>query len=140
MIKALLDAIYKKFTDGEAEAGETALYDYLSGGLYFQQAPQKASSPYGVYFVVGDDRDEAMGGRTDCIHNVEIQFNIFDETDDGGAALMTISDSIDKLYAWQTMTITGYSWIATVPQLSNEINYVDGAWQLSNTYNIMLSN
>lgn len=68
----LFTAIYTYFTSDVL----APFYVGIGGRLYLKKAPQEATFPYCVYFMVTDDEDDDF---TDNREDIEIQFNIFSE-------------------------------------------------------------
>ena len=113
------------------------LKDVLTGGLYFAQAPQDASSPYAVFYFIGATHEELMDPNYNkCIINVELQFNIFATNQDGGLVIANIADVLDDTFHWAEIDVEGYSRIKMQRQALLPVLYVDEIWQVSITYEL----
>ena len=114
----------------------TNLKDALAGGLYFQQAPQEPSYPYAVFYIIGIDHEELMGTTyKNSIINVDLQFNVFEDEQDGGTAIASIADILDDAFHWSEIHVDGYSRIKMQRQAILPV-YVDEIWQVSITYEL----
>lgn len=132
MMTQVLSAIKAQFQ------GNAVLKGLLTGGLYFQQAPQTASSPYGVYYYMGSTQDEFMGGADDNIKEIEIQFNLFDDYDDGGVRLAGIMEKLRQAFDWQTIKIDDYQCLKVEPISEFGVRMIDDIWQATINYNFGL--
>ena len=104
MIKELATGIKAVFD--AASAFNTA----LSGGLWYLQAKQDVTAPYGVFFFISSTPDEIMGDATKKIVKTEWQFNIVSENDDGGQEAAELVELMETAFNWiTTMTVTGYN-------------------------------
>ena len=130
MIRAVAKAIMNHY------AVNPLLKDVLTGGLYYRQAPQDASSPYGVFFIVGVDFEETAGDADNGIIESEIQFNLFSETDDGGDELAMISEKLHDSFAWEKLAINGYEFLMMRRDTIADIGYVDEIWQMTAIYTL----
>jgi len=108
----------------------------LTGGLYFQQAPQDVLTPYGVFYITGGSRDEIMGTANSAVLEVSIQFNLFDDSDDGGETIALLTDLLCQTYDWQPMFVTGFHHVKMQPEGLLPITFTDGFWQGGATYSL----
>ena len=131
MIAAVSKSIMKKYKAEDS-------FKSSLGGLYFQQAPPNATSPYAVFYIMGITHDEIMGGADDNISEVEIQFNIFSEEDDGGENIAELSDQLMDVFDWKELTIKGYDYIKMQRQSVLNLGYADGYWQTTIIYNLWI--
>ena len=132
MIAQIARAIMQKF-DGEMD-----LKNALIGGLYFQQAPQDATFPYGVFYFNGVTQQEIMGDADDSIQEVDIQFNLFSEKEDGGAELAMLSELFNTAFNWQDIYADGYHYIKMQRENILPLIYVDEIWQITTNYSLWL--
>lgn len=110
----------------------------LTGGLFFTQAPQTVSSPYGVFYFIGSVADEIMGTKNNKIEKAEIQFSFFSTATDGGAELAALTHTFEQNFNWQTLTFTTYTCIANRQRTIMPVELVDGVWQTVLVYEIWL--
>ena len=108
MIAEIAQAIMNHFNQS------TTLKDVLTGGLHFQLAPQNMTSPYAVFYIMGITHEEIMGAKTNNITDVSIQFNLFEESEDGGSEMASIADILDAAYHWAEISVSGYNRIKSV--------------------------
>ena len=132
MIKVVADSVMNKYN---ADFGTV-----LTGGLYYQQAPTDVTSPYSVFYINGITTDEIMGAADQNITDVELQFNLFSTSNDGGLNLAAIVDRFIDVMDWTTMSLAD-SWYCVRMQRENLINlgYVDEIWQVSLIYMLGIS-
>ena len=108
------------------------------GNLYFQQAPQGSTFPYGVFYFNGSTQDEIMGGSDDNITQVDIQFNLFTKTDDGGADISKLVELLRDCYHWQTLNIDGWRNIKTQQVTILNTVYIDNIWKITIDYELWI--
>ena len=125
MMPEIAQAIMQKY------GSETSLKSALSGGLYFQQAPQNVTAPYGVFYFNGITQDEIMGGADDSIQQIGLQFNIFSEKTDGGTEMSILTDLFCDAYNWQDVYASGWHYIKMQRESILPIGYVDEIWQVT---------
>jgi hypothetical protein len=115
----------------------SALKDALTGGLYFQQAPQDASSPYAVFYFIGASHEEIMSSTSiNNIIDIDLQFNIFEDSQDGGVGIASLAEILDNAFHWAEIHVDGYSRIKMQRQAILPVQYVDEIWQVSITYEL----
>lgn len=96
----LFKVVYKKFTDS---TGASSLYAALNGGLYNTEAPQEATRPYAIFYLVSDVPHWTFDAT---MENSLLQFTIYDEN----PSVENIGDLYDKLtslYDWAKLSSTG---------------------------------
>ena len=130
MIDVISQAIIQKFNGSTLKS---SLVD-----LYFQEAPQGKSFPYGVFYYNGSTQEEIMGGPDDNITQVDIQFNLFTEEDDGGGEISKLTELLNDTYHWQTLLIDGWRNIKTQRVAILSTTFVDNIWQASIDYEIWM--
>jgi hypothetical protein len=132
VIAQIAKAIMNKYN------GETELKNALTGGLYFQQAPQGATFPYGVFYFNGATQQEIMGAADDSIQEVDIQFNLFSEKEDGGEELAILSELFNTAFNWQDIYASGYHYIKMQRENILPLIYVDEIWQITTNYSLWI--
>ncbi|MHC4157299.1 MAG: hypothetical protein ACYST6_20630 [Planctomycetota bacterium] len=130
MIRQLAKAIKAKF-DGNA-----ALSSALTGGLYFQQAEEDPTWPYGVFYLQGGTRDEIMGTAEECVKNADVQFNLFSNLSDGGAEIAELSEKLTDCFNWVSLTIEDYNSVFVSPNGLPIIQFADTIWQATAYYTV----
>lgn len=96
IIEAVTKAVMTKYNS----AGALNLRNALTGGLWFNRAPDNTEVPYAVFFWNGTEIDDMMGGQNERIEKVNLQFNIYAGNEDAGASLMNIEDLMQTLFDW----------------------------------------
>jgi hypothetical protein len=112
-------------------------YSSLGGRLYFQQAPQEPTFPYAVFYFNGVDHEEIMSSSS--VNNLiecDIQFNIFDDSQDGGARIADVAKVLDASFHWATINVSGYSYIKMQRENIQPVMYVDEIWQVTINYTL----
>ncbi len=132
MIAQVATAIMQKYNS------EANLNNALTGGLYFQLAPQVATFPYGVFYFNGVTQQEIMGDANDSIQEVDIQFNLFSEKEDGGTELATLSELFNTAFNWQDIFANGYHYIKMQRENILPLIYVDEIWQITTNYSLWI--
>ena len=99
IIEALTKAIMTKFNSPQGQN----LRSVLTNGLFFQRAPDDTDVPYAVFYWQSTDIDESMGGQSERIEKVSLQFNIFASDADAGQTVMNISEQMQLLFDWCTL-------------------------------------
>ena len=132
MIRQIAEVIIQKFNQS------TELKNVLSGGLYFQQAPQDVSSPYGVFMFVGASHTEIMGATWNNITDISLQFSLFEDSHDGGSAIASIAEILDNAFHWAEIYPSGYDWIKMQRQSIGPVTYIDEIWQVNIDYELSI--
>ena len=130
MIQALGQAIIQQFNR------TATIKSLLNGGLFFQQAPQDQTAPYGVFYFSGSSPDEYMGGVNDRIHNADIQFNLYSTSDDGGVEIAELMEEFIQDFDWQTLPMYGWNVIKCAHSNTGPLMYDNGVWQITLMYEI----
>ena len=115
------------------------VYSTMNGRLYFQQAPQDVGFPYAVFYFNGASHEELMSSTS--INNIidcDIQFNIFDDSQDGGAKIADIAAEFDSAFHWAEINVSGYSYIKMQRENIQPVIYVDEIWQVVINYVLTL--
>jgi len=107
-------------------------------GLYFQQAPQNAISPYGVFYFNGTTYEEIMGDADDVIATVDLQFNLFSSADDGGQDIAILAEQLDNCFNWQELYADGYHHIKMQRETIVDVGFVDEVWQITIMYSLAI--
>ena len=111
------------------------VYSVLDGRLYFQQAPQDVEFPYGVFYFNGATHEEIMSNTS--INNIiecDLQFNLFDNTQDGGAKIADVAKDFDAAFHWATINVSGYSYVKMQRENIQPVMYIDEIWQVTINY------
>ena len=111
------------------------VYSTLGGRLYFQQAPQDVAFPYAVFYFNGASHEEIMS--SDSINNIiecDIRFNLFDDSQDGGAKITDVAKDLDNAFHWADLTVGGYTFIKMQRENIQPVLYIDEIWQVSINY------
>ena len=95
-MKQLTTAIYGKISGSNFSTA-------IGGRLYKGRAPQPATYPYAVYFVVSDAPDKTY---TESFENVVVQFSLF-STASGTTEIEDIYTYLKALYDECALSITG---------------------------------
>ena len=106
--------------------------------LYYREAPQDAAGSWVVYTFVGKTNDEWAGGKNDNVKQIDIQFGIYNDTDDGGLAVGVLTDAVSEVFDWCTLNIEGYQCVSVKPNAVGGVELVDGFWQCIILYEIDL--
>lgn len=110
-------------------------YSTLDGKLFFQQAPQDVGFPYAVFYFNGASHEELMSSTSiNNIIDVDIQVNLFDNSQDGGAKIADIAKDFDNAFHWATINVSGYSYIKMQRENIQPVMYVDEIWQVTINY------
>lgn len=131
MITEVAEAVMDKYKG-------SALKNALTG-LYFQQAPQRVSSPYGVFYFNGATYEEIMGGANDNITTIDLQFNLFSSADDGGQDIATLAEQLDDCFNWQELHADGYHYIKMQRESIIDVGFVDEIWQIVIMYSLSIA-
>lgn len=131
MITEVAEAVMNKFK------ANIVLRNALTG-LYFQQAPQNAVSPYGVFYFNGATYEEIMGGANDNITTVDLQFNLFSSADDGGQEIAVLAEQLDNCFNWQELHADGYYYIKMQRETIVDVGFVDEIWEVVIMYSLSL--
>ena len=132
IISAVSNAIFDKY---RISAG---LKSSLSGGLYFQQAPQDVNSPYCVFLINGIEQDEIMGTADDNITKVSISFEIISKAPDDGDDVSLIIENITDAFDWVGLPINRWRCIWMQREGIESLNYGDDIWQVTINYTLGL--
>jgi len=113
-----------------------AMITVVNGRLYFQECPQDTPFPRAIFYIAGVTHDEIMGGATDNITTVEVQFNLFSDKTDGGQEIAAMADTFITGWDWQTITVTDYNCIKMQRVSMPIIAHVDDIWQVTLNYEL----
>ena len=130
MIAAIAEAIMQKYNANQQ------LVDVV--GLHYEIAPEDTEGDYAVFFFVGGDRDEIMGGADDAIHNIEIQFNLFSDATDGGYRISAMHQVLNSVFDWTTINVAGYSRLKFQPTTWTALRVEDNYRQISQMYELSI--
>jgi hypothetical protein len=131
MITELAESIMNKYEQS------TTLRNALTGGLYFQQAPQTTSSPYGVFRFNGTTTEDFLGAtRTKQIQMAEVEFGLYTDADDGGQELAKLIDLITLAFDFTELSMSGYYNVSMKRDSIEAIDFVDEIWQVIINYEV----
>jgi len=132
-MEELIDAIYTTFT------ANSTLSASLSGGLFFEEATQGVSYPYGVYFVnnVEPSGYLPISTTTNKVEEYSIQFNIWDESRKR-TTITGIEDDMKECYDDTIMTVVNHTNTFTTLERSHLFRDPEKRWQLTMDYRIRL--
>tara|TARA_Y100000310_G_scaffold308277_1_gene351223 strand:+ start:227 stop:628 length:402 start_codon:yes stop_codon:yes gene_type:complete len=107
-------------------------------GLYYVQAPQDATLPYGVFSFVTITKAEFMGDADANIKEFEIQVNMYSDSDDGGAEISALADDFTEYFNWKEVYVEGYEYIKMQEMSIIPVGIVDEVWQVTMMYNLWI--
>jgi hypothetical protein len=135
MISNIATAIMSKFNEVTAGA---ALRTILTGGLWFMEAKDEVTFPYGVFAWNGSNIDEIAGDRTNGIETASITVSLFSKNDDGGVEAFSALQAFISLYDWSDLTFPSGEYTKLAMQRTSASNRgkIDNIWQLDLDYNL----
>ena len=95
-------------TFAASDTAESGLYNLTGGRLYHKKAPQGATFPYCVFFMVSDFADRSFTAQEEEFF---MQFNIFSENNSAAEA-GNILEALFYRYDYCTLTVSGYNYIS----------------------------
>jgi hypothetical protein len=121
----------------ETPAGD-ALRALMTGGLWFMEAPDNVSFPYGVFTWNGSNIDEIAGDRTNAIEIANITVSLFDKNDDGAVRIFNIVQQFIELYDWATLTYPAGEYTNLEMQRTSATNRgkIDNIWNVDLDYDV----
>ena len=125
MITQIAEAITNHYNNA------SELNSALTGGLWFMQASDDSDTPYGVFFFGGSTVDETMGTANNKIEQVELQFNLFSNEDDGGYKVANLARLVSEAFDWQEVDVNDYTTIKMQRVNTQPIIFVDDFWQVT---------
>jgi len=133
-MKNLSTAIFSKITG-------SAFSTSIGGRLYKSRAPQNATWPYVVYYLISDVPADTF---TERLEDVTIQFSIFSNAS-GTTEIEDIFTNLKALFDYCSLTITGNAHLLMQRQnaslSSGEIDEKEGGglyFQYDIDYNVMM--
>ena len=135
-MKNLSAAIYSKVTG-------SAFSTSIGGRFYKGRAPQGATWPYAVYYIISDVPDNTF---TDSIEDVIVQFTIFSKAS-GTTEILDIAANMESLFDDSTFSVTGNTLVMMLRTGGNGdprsvFDDTEGGeglyWQLDTDYNVIL--
>ena len=135
MITNVAQAIMNKYN--ETPAGD-ALRAVLTGGLWFTEAKDPVTFPYGVFTWNGSNIEEQAGTRENAYEIADITFSLYSKNDDGGLELFDIVEKFMVLYDWATLTYpdTDYKHLACERTSATNRGKIDNVWVIDLDYSI----
>lgn len=106
-MQVLFESIYNKF---KGSTGVGSLYALLDGRMYFTEAPQGSTYPYGVYHLISDVPSWIFGTSENTMENCIIQFNLYSENSSSDEVNTAFTALTTNFYDWCTdLSTSGYS-------------------------------
>ncbi len=102
--------------------------------MYYEQAPEELTGSYCVFYILGGSRFEIMGGADDCIKNLDVQFNLFSDTADGGETIAILKKFLSTCFDWVTLRVDGYDCIKMEPVSWSALPVMDKIRQITVIY------
>jgi len=130
MIAELCEAIMQRYK------ANLILKNALTDGLYYEQAPEELTGNYCVFYILGGSQMKIMGGADDCIRNIDVQFNLFNDTYDGGETIVMLKKYLSACYDWVTLNVDGYGHIKMEPVSWSAIPVMDNIRQITVIYEV----
>ncbi len=131
MLDLVAESITQKYNSNSTLSGALS-------GLYFQQAPQKVASPYGVFYFIAVTQEELMGSAFNNITQIDVQFSLVDETDDGGGSITALAAQLDDCFHWAALNIDGWNCIKFQREALIDLSYTDEIWQSVTDYSLWI--
>lgn len=135
-MKALITAIYTLFI-----TGSNTLKTALNSRLYFSNAPQDTTYPFGIYFLITSNYDFMFKPSTSGNQWEEaiIQFNFYSNSS-SASEITDIIGYAQSLFDFCSPTVTGYT-VSTFEREWTAIEYFpeQSAWQGSIQYRVLLN-
>lgn len=119
-----------------ATPGGDTLRTANTGGLWFAKAKDAVVEPFIMFDIVGSTTDDWMGGNTDRMETVNLQFNIFSKADDGCVELADITDKLTDYFDWAVLTYTTFTPIACKRTGIINVGFIDEVWQNTVLYEV----
>jgi len=110
----------------------------LTGGLWFQRAPQNPTFPYGVFYFLGTSYDEIAGAAHDTIIDISVQFNLFSDEADGGEEVLNLCSLLSNTFDWAALNHDDYQVIKCQREGMTGLLYTDEIWQVTLQYEISI--
>ena len=107
-MQVLFESIWNKYN------GSSGLKATIEG-MYFTEAPQGQTYPYGVYHLITNVPSWTFDAD---MENYIIQFNLFDD-DSSSTDINTAFKALTGLYDWCDLDTSGYSNIYMKREISN---------------------
>ncbi len=128
MIVELAEAIVQQYK------ADLILKNALADGLYYEQAPEELTGDYCVFYILGGSQEEIMGDADDCIKNLDVQFNLFSDTADGGETIATLKKYLSTCFDWVTLRVDDYNSIKMEPISWSALPVMDNIRQITVIY------
>ncbi len=132
MIKAVSDSIIHRL------CAYTPLNGELSGRMYFQMAPQDSAFPYCAFMFINIGQDEIMGGASDNITLIDLQFSIFSDSEGGGEEIASLTETLKDCYHWFELIIDGWTCLKMQRENVLPILYIDEIWQSTSEFSLWI--
>lgn len=134
-MKALFTGIYSHFT-AESGGAHNTFYTNIGGRLYFTRAPQGATFPYAVFWMVSHSPEYYF--NNELYEEFAIQFDLFDE-DQSSSNIGTYVSNMQTLFDDAAVTVTGYGTLIFERELAHLLRHEDiNIWQWAVEYTVLL--
>ncbi|KKN71425.1 hypothetical protein LCGC14_0421470 [marine sediment metagenome] len=130
MMAEVAEAVIQKFE------ASPSLRSALGGNMFFQQAGQTQTGSYVVFSIEGVTQEEIMGTADDNITDVELQFSIFTDVNDGGVEIASLTDLLTEAFDWVEINVNGFKYIKMQRESIAALGYVDEMWQTVIMYSL----
>jgi hypothetical protein len=139
MITDIAQAIMTKFN--ETPAGD-ALRLVMTGGLWFTEAKDNVSFPYGVFTFDGSNVDEIAGPTRTGIETASVTVSLYSKNDDGGLQIFDIEEKWLDLFDSSVLTYpvgSKYSHVQITRMSTINRGKIDNVWTFALLYDVMYS-
>ena len=100
-----MNALYRAVMVHFGLTPDSGFYDDIGGRLYLNHAPQEATFPYCVFFMVSDDTDPDF---TDEHEEITLQFNIFSQ-ENSALEAGNLLESLKTMFDYCHLNVLGWS-------------------------------
>ena len=90
-----------------------------------------------MFYFNGATHEEIMSNTSiNNIIEVDLQFNIFDNSQDGGMKISEIAAIFDTAFHWADINVEGYSYIKMQRENIQPVMFIDEIWQITINYTL----
>jgi hypothetical protein len=132
VIPEIAEAIVKKFN------GDINLKNALTSGLFYQRASQGLTGNYGVFSFESISYNSIMGSPSNNIVNVDVNFDLYSDVEDGGELIAMLADLISACFYEQKIYIEGYNYLIMEDENILPFGLVDDVWQVRVSYRLRM--
>ena len=133
MIKELCEAIMDKYKSTEE------LQAVLSGGMYYQQAPQDVSKPYCVFRIPLLTNEKFLGVTADRkkMFIAAVEFISITDNEQGGEEIDNVMSQVQQAYDESELEMDGFYTVAVFSKDTGESELIDDVtWQNVSEYEV----